>query len=169
MENEKFKFWWLLLLKGLVGIIFGLYIIISADKIGGEPSLSLLVNALGGFLLVTGLLLGIAALTSPPDNPLFGMWLAQGIFNTLFGIIILWNRGLSEITIAYIIVGWFFVSGALNIVSGLVSKKKTGNWLVTFSGGVVSIFLGVLIVSNVEGQGVRTLLTLLSTGAIAIT
>ena len=163
MENEKFKFWWVLLIKGLAALIFGIYTFISPSD-----SLLTLVTALGLFLLVMGGSLIAAAMFSPSENPNHGLWLFQGIFNVLLGFIVLWNKGFSEIALVYLIVAWFFVSGAIKIANGLVNRKALANWWVTLSGGIIVIFFGILIVMNIEGEGVRTLIGLVATGAVII-
>ena len=163
MENVKFKFWWVLLIKGLAALIFGIYTFVN-------PSDSLLafVTALGIFLLVMGGSLIAAAIFSPPENPNHGLWLFQGIFNTLLGFLVLWNKGFSEVALIYLIVAWFFVSGAIKIANGLVNRKSLANWWVTLSGGIIVIFFGILIVMNIEGEGARTLIGLVGTGAVII-
>jgi len=116
---------------------------------------------MGGSLVAT-------AIFSPSENPNHGLWLFQGIFNILLGFIVLWNKGFSEIALVYLIVAWFFVSGAIKIANGLINRKVVANWWVTVSGGVIVIFFGVLIVMNIEGEGVRTLIGLVASGAVII-
>ena len=41
MENEKFKYWWLLLIKGIVAIAFSIYIIVAADKFMSDEAASI--------------------------------------------------------------------------------------------------------------------------------
>ena len=131
------KHWWILLVRGLVAILFGLCAFIY-------PGLTLasLVLLYGAYCLADG----IVALFGGVG----GFWrsLLLGIVGILAGLATFAYPGLTAIVLLYLIAGWAIVRGIFEIVIAIEFRKVlVGEWMLIVA-GVVSILFGALLIMN---------------------
>lgn len=130
--------WWVFLLRGILFVLVGIYMIVS-------PHTSYV--ALGFFFGLVILLAGVAELlrvtrdTGPANR---GWHLFIGILDIILGIVLMGHIAAS-VAILRIIVGlWFLFKGiSLAAFSGLSGRL----WVLTL-GGIITIFLGLMILFN---------------------
>lgn len=131
--------WWLILLRGICAIIFGVLTILW-------PGLSLLtlVVLYGVFALFDGGLAIGAAIMG--DTPTPRWWLALvGVLGILAGAVTLAWPGITGLVLLYFIAGWAIAAGVFEIVGAIRLRKEIdGEWLLIAS-GVVSVLFGLLI------------------------
>ena len=137
MVHALAKNWWLLLLRGIAAIVFGVLAF-------AWPGLTLLTLILfyGAFALVDGALAIVAAVTGAPSAPRW--WLAVvGVFGVAAGLLTFLMPGLSALVLLFFIAGWAVATGVLQIVGAIQLRKEIDNeWLLIF-GGAVSVLFGV--------------------------
>jgi uncharacterized membrane protein HdeD (DUF308 family) len=131
--------WWLILLRGICAIIFGVLAI-------AWPGLSLftLVILYGVFALFDGgLSLGAAIMG---DTPAPRWWLALvGVLGIVAGALTLGWPGITGLVLLFFIAGWAIAAGVFEIVGAIRLRKEIeGEWLLIAS-GVISVLFGVLI------------------------
>ena len=105
------KNWWLLLLRGIAAIIFGVLAF-------AWPGLTLLTLILfyGAFALVDGVLAIIAAITGGAPAPRW--WLAiVGLLGIAAGLLTFLMPGLSALVLLFFIAGWAIATGVLQIIA----------------------------------------------------
>lgn len=131
--------WWLILLRGICAIIFGLLTIMW-------PGLSLLTLVIlyGVFALFDGGFAIGAAIMG--DTPTPRWWLALvGVLGILAGAVTLAWPGITGLVLLYFIAGWAIAAGVFEIVGAIRLRKEIdGEWLLIAS-GLVSVLFGVLI------------------------
>ena len=131
--------WWLILLRGICAIVFGLLTILW-------PGLSLftLVILYGVFALFDGGLAIGAAIMG--DTPAPRWWLALvGVFGIAAGAVTLLWPGITGLVLLFFIAGWAIAAGVFEIVGAIRLRKEIqGEWWLIAT-GVVSVLFGALI------------------------
>lgn len=159
MVHALAKNWWLLLLRGIAAIIFGMLAF-------AWPGVTLLTLILfyGAFALVDGVLAIIAAITGGAPGPRW--WLAiVGLLGIAAGLLTFLMPGLSALVLLFFIAGWAIATGVFQIIGAIQLRKEIDNeWLLLLS-GIASVAFGVLLAAQ-PGAGALTVLWLI--GAYAI-
>ena len=137
MVHALAKNWWLLLLRGIAAIIFGLLAF-------AWPGLTLLTLILfyGAFALVDGVLAIAAAITG--GVPGSRWWLAiVGLLGIAAGLLTFLTPGLTALVLLFFIAGWAIVTGVFEIIGAIKLRKEIDNeWLLILS-GIISVLFGV--------------------------
>ena len=153
------KNWWLLLLRGIAAVLFGVLAL-------GWPGLTLLTLILlyGTFALVDGVVAIIAAVTG--GAPAARWWLAiVGLLGIGVGALTFIWPGMTALILLFFIGGWALATGVFQIVGAIRLRKEIENeWLLILSGVISVLFgLGVLLY---PGAGALALIWVI--GAYAI-
>jgi uncharacterized membrane protein HdeD (DUF308 family) len=147
MLHALAKCWWLLLLRGIAGVIFGVLAFIW-------PGLTLvtLVLLYGAFALVDGVLSLVAAFTGSA-KPVPTWWLVVvGLLGIAAGIVTFLWPGITAIVLVLLIGAWALVHGIFEIIGAIQLRKEIDNewWLIL--SGALSVIFG-LIVLTAPGAG----------------
>jgi uncharacterized membrane protein HdeD (DUF308 family) len=117
--------WWLILLRGICGILFGVLTFVL-------PGISLvtLVLLFGAYALVDGVLALIAAIKDGAPAP--RLWLALvGVFGILAGLVAMALPGMTAIVLFLFIAGWMIAIGVMRIIGAIGSGRRSttsGGW-----------------------------------------
>lgn len=153
------KNWWMLLLRGIAAILFGMIALVS-------PGLTLLtlIQVYGAFVLVDGVLAIVNAVIG--GAPTSRWWLAiVGLLGIATGLLMFVMPGLTALVLLYVIAGWAIATGAFEIIGAVNLRKEIENEWFLILGGVVSMLFG-LAVMVAPGTGALALLWLI--GAYAV-
>jgi uncharacterized membrane protein HdeD (DUF308 family) len=137
MVHALAKNWWLLLLRGIAAIIFGVLAFVW-------PGLTLLTLILfyGAFALVDGVLAIMAAVTGGAPAPRW--WLALvGLLGIAAGLLTFLMPGVSALVLLFFIAGWAIATGVLQIIGAIQLRKEIDNEWLLILGGVISVLFGV--------------------------
>lgn len=139
MLDDLARNWWLVLLRGICAIIFGVLTLMW-------PGLSLLtlVVLYGVFALFDGGLAIGAAIMGGAPAPRW--WLALvGVLGIAAGVITLLWPGVTGLVLLYFIAGWAIAAGVFEIVGAIRLRKEIeGEWWLIAT-GVLSVLFGLLI------------------------
>jgi uncharacterized membrane protein HdeD (DUF308 family) len=133
--------WWLLLLRGIAGILFGISAFIW-------PGLTVLVLTLlfGGFALADGVFSLGAAFTGGGDRSIPTWWLAViGLLGIVAGIIAFLWPGLTAFTLIVMIGAWAVAIGVLEIIGAIWMRKEIEDEWLLIAAGIISVLFGVAI------------------------
>jgi uncharacterized membrane protein HdeD (DUF308 family) len=161
MVHALAKNWWMLLLRGVAAIIFGLLAL-------AWPGMTLLTLILfyGAFVLVDGVLAIVAAITGGTMAPRW--WLAiVGLLGIAAGLLTFLMPGLTAIVLLYLIAGWAIATGAFQIVGAIRLRKEIDNEWYLILCGVVSVLFGVAMFMA-PGAGALALIWVIGIYAIII-
>ncbi|MFT3731933.1 MAG: HdeD family acid-resistance protein [Hyphomicrobium sp.] len=131
--------WWLIVLRGVCAIIFGLLTI-------AWPGLTLLTLVIfyGVFALFDGGLAIGAAIMG--DTPAPRWWLALvGILGIGAGAVTLAWPGITGLLLLFFIAGWAIAAGVFDIVGAIRLRKEIDDEWLLIASGVLSVLFGVLI------------------------
>lgn len=136
------KKWWLLLLRGILLIIFGIIAISSP----GIVLVSLLFY-FGFVALFSGLFLIIEGIAIKSDDR--GMRILEGILSILFGLLFIIMPGFVLSFVMYFIAFWAIIGGIMQIIYAIKLRKEiTNEWLAIFN-GVITLIFGILVLTNI--------------------
>lgn len=134
------KCWWLLLLRGIAAIVFGVLAFIW-------PGLTLvtLVLLYGAFALIDGVLSLVAAFTGSP-KPVPTWWLiVVGLLGIAAGIVTFLWPGITAILLVMFIGAWALVHGIFEIIGAIQLRKEIDNEWMLILGGMLSVAFGAIV------------------------
>ena len=141
--------WWVSLIKGLVLMIFGVWLFKSPNE-----SLVTLSFIFGIFILVGGLLEVGLAFKSRNTHEKWNIGLTSGILDILLGVLLMANPGFILQLISILISIWLLYRGILSIRYALVLKNaQNKNWYWGLSFGIILILFGGIFVWHPEVIG----------------
>jgi uncharacterized membrane protein HdeD (DUF308 family) len=148
MTRPLVKYWWAVLLQGVVAIAFGLIaIFITATAVRG------LTIVFGIYAIVDGVL-AFLSLGRGTESSYGPRWTRafQGVIGIIFGIAALVWPLVSFLTLLYLVAVWAIIIGAIRIIGAvLLHRKIERRWLVLSSGAVALIFGLAVIIRPEEG------------------
>jgi uncharacterized membrane protein HdeD (DUF308 family) len=135
------KNWWLVVLRGVAAIVFGVLTFIWPG-----PTLAALVMLFGAYALVEGT---FAIASGVFGGALSGSsrWLLvlKGLAGVIIGLITFFVPGITAVGLLYAIGAWAIVTGIFEVVEAIQLRKELSNeWLLIF-GGILSVAFGVLV------------------------
>lgn len=144
--------WWLLLLRGIVAVLFGLTLWL-------EPgiSLSALVLLFGAYCLVDGIFSLWTAIAGPRDNESWWLLLLGGLVGIGIGILTFMSPGVTALALLFYIAIWAIVTGVLEIVAAIRLRKEIDNEWMLLLAGLVSVAFGVLIAARPQAGALGVL------------
>jgi uncharacterized membrane protein HdeD (DUF308 family) len=140
---------WLLLLRGIVAILFGVLTF-------AWPGITLLTLVLfyGAFALVDGVLAITAAVMGGAPAPRW--WLAiVGLLGIAVGILTFAWPGVTALILLLFIAGWAIATGALQIVGAIALRKEIDNEWLLIASGVLSVLFGLILVIPTPAERFR--------------
>lgn len=142
MLEQIQKKWWLLLLRGILLIIFGIIAISSP----GIVLVSLLFY-FGFVALFSGLFLIIEGIAVKSEDR--GMRILEGILSILFGLLFIIMPGFVLSFAMYFIAFWAIIGGIMQIIYAIKLRKEiTNEWLAILN-GVITLIFGILVLTNI--------------------
>jgi uncharacterized membrane protein HdeD (DUF308 family) len=152
--------WWMLLLRGLVAVAFGLLTF-------ARPGITLasLVLLFGAFSLADGVLGVWTALTHRHDGENRWLLLLGGLVGIGVGILTLLAPGLTALALLFYIAIWAIATGVLEIVTAIRLRHEIqGEWMLVLA-GLCSVVFGLLLMTR-PGAGALTVVWLIGSYAL---
>jgi uncharacterized membrane protein HdeD (DUF308 family) len=136
--GELPRYWWLVALRGLAAIIFG----ILAFSWPGA-ALTALVWIFGTYAIADGVLALYAATRSRGQH----IWASvlEGIVSIAAGLIAFFSPGTTALALLIVIAVWAIVTGLMEVIAAVELRHVIPNeWFLLLS-GLLSILFGVLL------------------------
>jgi uncharacterized membrane protein HdeD (DUF308 family) len=152
--------WWLLLLRGLVAIVFGLLTWF-------QPGISLaaLILLFGAFVMADGILGTWTAIAGRKDNEYWWVLLLEGLVGIGIGLLAFFAPGITALAILFYIAIWAIATGVLEIAAAVRLRREIkGEWMLILA-GLASVVLGILLMAR-PGVGALAVLWLIGFYAI---
>jgi uncharacterized membrane protein HdeD (DUF308 family) len=140
------RYWWLILLRGIAAIIFGVLAFVW-------PGITLVTLILfwGAFTLVDGVLALVHAIMG--GNVGSRWWLALiGVLGIAVGLMTFMWPGVTALVLLIFIASWAIVLGVFQIIGAIRLRKEIDNeWTLGLSGALSVLFGVVLMVAPGAG------------------
>ena len=154
--------WWLLLLRGIVSVLFGVLAF-------AWPGLTLvtLVLLYGAFALLDGAFALVAAILGAPGLA-SRWWLALvGVFGIAAGVLTFALPGLTALTLLVVIGSWALVKGGAEIIGAVRLRKEIDNEWALILNGALSVIIGLIFILR-PGDGALALVWVIGAYAVVI-
>ena len=144
--------WWLMLLRGLVAIGFGILIFLKP-----QISLEVLVYLFGIYVLVEGILGVSVAIQARDELSSWGVLLIWGLLGIAVGILAFVRPGITALALLFYIALWAIATGFLEIVTAVRLREVIKDeWLLVLA-GLLSVAFGVALIARPEAGALAVL------------
>ncbi len=152
--------WWVLLLRGLVAIAFGV-----VGWLQPGISLAALLLLFGAYSLADGILHVWSAVAGRNEHEHWWVMLLGGLVGIGVGVVTFLAPGVTALALVFYIAIWAIATGVLGIATAIRLRKEIeGEWLLILAGSVTVAF-GVMLMAQ-PGAGALSLLWLIATYAV---
>jgi uncharacterized membrane protein HdeD (DUF308 family) len=154
--------WWVLVIRGICGIVFGVIAF-------AYPGLALatLVILFGAWVLIDGVFRIVGATAGRASDPDWGFHLIIGLLGVVVGFLTFRAPGITALILVIYIGAWALMIGAVEIALAIKLRRELkGEWLLVLM-GLASIIFAVLLLWN-PGPGALALLWLIASYAIVL-
>jgi uncharacterized membrane protein HdeD (DUF308 family) len=138
MKSILAQYWWLIALRGVVSIIFGLIALFVP-----VAAIIALVLVFSAYMLIDGVFALYAAYQAARQRRRWGLLVFQGLANLAAGAVAVLWPGITVLAFVLLLAAWALISGGLQIAAAF--RVISGRWWLVF-GGMVSIVYGALLV-----------------------
>lgn len=141
MVNVLARNWWVLLLRGIAGILFGILAFIWPGI-----TLTVLVLLFGAYALVDGVFSVIAGIVRATERrERWWVLVLEGVLGILAGVATLIWPGMTALVLLYFIAAWAVITGVLEIIAAIRLRKEIqGEFWLAFA-GLASILFGIAL------------------------
>jgi len=154
MNNDLTRNWWLVVLRGILAVLFGLTAFVW-------PGITwvVLVLMFGIYALMDGIVAIRTGLSRTKESPRWWAFLVEGLISLAAAAIALIWPQVTAFIMVLLIAGWAVLTGILEIVAAVRLRHEINNeWLLAL-GGIVSIALGVLLFLQPVAGGIAIIWT----------
>jgi len=152
--------WWVLLLRGLAAIAFGILTWVLPGI-----SLSVLVLLFGVYAMGDGIFGVWTAIAGRKEHESWWVLLLGGLLGIGVGVLTFFAPGITALALLFYIAIWAVATGVLTIVAAIRLRKEIeGEWWFIL-GGLASVIFGVLLMVR-PGEGALALLWLIAGYAV---
>jgi uncharacterized membrane protein HdeD (DUF308 family) len=142
MEPVLYLRWWMLAIRGVAGVLFG----VIALMLPGI-TLAALTLLFGVYAFIDGIVSLAAAFGAGKDHRTWWSFLLEGIAGLMAAIATFTWPALTLLFLLYLIAGWAIVTGVFEIIAAVELRRVIRReWLLALA-GIASIAFGVLLFS----------------------
>ena len=140
--------WWLVALRGLLAILFGLIAFVWP----GVTWLALIL-LFGVYAIVDGIFAMVSGVIRSRYSSRWWVFLLEGLISLAAGVIVLLQPELAGLALVIVIAIWAVLTGILEIVAAIRLRREIRNeWMLGFA-GFLSIVLGILMLLQPAAGG----------------
>jgi len=133
--------WWLVVLRGVLGILFGLLAFLLPG-----PTLLSLVLIFSAYMLVDGAFAMAAAIRAARRRRRWGLLALEGVVTLLTGVVAFLWPGPTVVAFVLLMAAWAVVTGGLMLGAAFRLANAPGRWWLGVS-GLVSVIYGILLMA----------------------
>lgn len=160
MLSMMSRYWWLVVLRGVFAILFGVLAFIWPGITIGA-----LVILFGAYALVDGVSSVITAIMHRQENDRWWVVLLEGIAGIVFGVLTFLWPAITAVVLLVFIAVWAILTGILEVVAAIRLRKEIeGEWALGLA-GVLSLIFGIIMLLR-PGAGALALIWVIGSYAI---
>jgi uncharacterized membrane protein HdeD (DUF308 family) len=152
--------WWLVLLRGIFMVIFGIIALVS-------PGIALLtlVWVFGFYAILDGIAAVVIGIRTRGE-PHWVWTIVQGVVSVLAGVIALVWPGVTALALLFVVAFWAIMLGIGEIAGAFASRRSGSNaWGWTLAAGILNVVFGILLLIW-PASGILTLVWLVGIFAL---
>lgn len=160
MDELLGRAWWMLMLRGAAGILFGLLALLWPGL-----TLLLLVGMFAAYALIGGIAAVSAAIRHRSIRKDWWIPLLLGLCTIAAGLIAVVAPGVTALVLIAVMGANAIVTGVLDVITGVRLKRRGRTEWLLFVIGIVSVLFGIFVLLF-PGAGALALVWMISTYAI---
>jgi uncharacterized membrane protein HdeD (DUF308 family) len=141
--------WWLIALRGVLGVIFGVIALVMA-----VATILALVLLFSAYMVVDGAIAIYAAIRAARKQEGWGFLVFQGIASLAAAAIAFMWPGLTVVAFVLLIAAWSIVSGCLMLAAAM--RTEQARWWLVLGGAAALLYGFLMIVAPLSGAVVLT-------------
>src|SRR5215469_5966058 len=143
MVNLLARRWWLIALRGVAAIVFGILALLWPGI-----TLATLIILFGAYAFVDGIFAVIHALGGGDETESVWLLLLEGLLGIGVGLITFFEPGLTAVALLFYIAAWNLATGVLEIAGALRLRKQVRGEFWLLLGGLCSIVFAVILMAR---------------------
>jgi uncharacterized membrane protein HdeD (DUF308 family) len=155
MTKSLSQNWWLVVLRGILGILFGVLAFVWP-----QITWLTLIVMFGVYAIVDGIVAIVSGLSPTRESSRWWVFLLEGLIGIGAGIVALVWPGVTSLVLIYMIASWAVITGFLEIAAAIRLRNEISNEWVLGLSGLVSIGLGVLLFFQPAAGGLAIIWTI---------
>jgi len=155
MTKSLSQNWWLVVLRGILGILFGVLAFVWP-----QITWLTLIIMFGVYAIVDGIIAIVSGLSRTRASSRWWVFLVEGSIGIGAGIVALVWPGVTSLVLIYMIAIWAVITGILEIAAAIRLRNEISNEWVLGLGGLISIGLGVLLFFQPAAGGLAIIWTI---------
>jgi uncharacterized membrane protein HdeD (DUF308 family) len=144
MRIRLFKNWWMMTLKGLLSISYGLIVVIRHYPL----IKSSMAVSFGLILVGSGLMIIVGAFMHKSANPRWKWWLIEGAIDIVIGTVYVFKPDLAKAFFLFFLAIWAFAIGVIQIITSLRMINYMDRWWLMMLAGIFSLLFAILVFIN---------------------
>lgn len=137
------EMWWLILIRGLIGVILGIAAIAYPGK-----TLMFITVLIGVFLLLDGVMASVGGLLSIKKSKSWWVLFLQGLIGIALGWAIFSYPDVTLRVVFFLVAVWAILMGITFVVIAIITRSRAyGGWLLAAT-GLISLAFGIFLLSN---------------------
>jgi uncharacterized membrane protein HdeD (DUF308 family) len=154
------KNWWLILLRGLLAIAFGIMLFTRPGI-----SVAILITFFGAYSLVDGIFSVFSAIFQRKQRENWVLMLVSGLCGIAIGLITFYSPGITAIVLLFYIAIWSIITGVSQIIMAVKLRDEIKGEFWLGLAGAVSVLFGIYLIYN-PGAGIMSVLWVLAAYAV---
>lgn len=143
MDTMLFKNWWLVALRGLLALLFGVFALLFP-----EATILALVLYFGALTLFGGGMFLMLAFRRARHGEPWVWWLLEGVIDLIFGLLVVLYPGISIGVFVLFLAVWAMILGLVQIVNAVQLRSRFRYWWLTLLYGTLTLLFGLLLFFN---------------------
>ncbi len=133
--------WWVIALRGLVAILFGIIALVSP-----QSTILALVLVFAAFAMADGILTMFAGLETHKEDDRWWVMVLGGLVEIVLAVLVVIWPQITAVVFVYLIAAWAIITGVAEIVAAIELRGVLPNeWLMLLS-GILSVVFGVMLI-----------------------
>jgi uncharacterized membrane protein HdeD (DUF308 family) len=139
MSQTLAQNWWMVVLRGVFALIFGLIAILLPGV-----TITALVLLFAAYMLVDGILAILSGIRAARRHQRWGFLIFEGIVDLIAGVVAALWPVITVVAFIYLLAAWAIVTGGLVFAAAFRLQLEHGRWLLALS-GFASLVWGLLL------------------------
>lgn len=140
MSEVLAESWWTVGLRGILGILFGLILLLTPGL-----AVEVFVILFAAYMLVDGVFAIAAGIKAARNGERWGLLILEGIVDLAAGLVAVLWPAITLVALIWLIAVWAIVTGALMLGAAFSLNLDHGRWWLAL-GGIASFIFGILLV-----------------------
>jgi uncharacterized membrane protein HdeD (DUF308 family) len=132
--------WWLVGLRGILGIIFGLICLLNPTV-----AVQVFVILFAAYMLVDGVFAIFSGIKAARNGERWGLLILEGVVDLAAGAVAVLWPAITLVALVLVIAVWAVVTGGLMLAAALTLNRDHGRWWLAL-GGIASVIFGILLI-----------------------